>query len=114
MAEATRESLRIVKSEDWRREHLRELIAKFRAGVTEMGLELMPSDTAIQPIVLGSAEAALAATSRLREQGILVPAIRPPTVPAGTARLRITFSAAHTDAQLQRLLSALAELPGAK
>ena len=114
VAEATRESLRIVKSEDWRREHLRELIAKFRAGVTEMGLELMPSDTAIQPIVLGSAEAALAATSRLREQGILVPAIRPPTVPAGTARLRITFSAAHTDAQLQRLLSALAELPGAK
>ncbi|KPK12220.1 MAG: 8-amino-7-oxononanoate synthase [Acidithiobacillales bacterium SG8_45] len=110
VAEATRESLRIVKSEDWRRERLSKLISAFRAGVSEMGLDLMPSDTAIQPIVLGSAEAALAATSKLREQGILVPAIRPPTVPAGSARLRITFSAAHTDEHLETLLSALAEL----
>jgi 8-amino-7-oxononanoate synthase len=114
VAEATRESLRIVKSEDWRREHLTELIAAFRTGVTEMGLELMPSDTAIQPIVLGSAEAALAATSKLREQGILVPAIRPPTVPVGSARLRITFSATHTQAHLQKLLDALATLSDEK
>ena len=114
VAEATRESLRIVKSEDWRRERLAELISRFREGVEQIGLDLMPSETAIQPIVLGSEEAALAATSRLRDLGILVPAIRPPTVPRGTARLRITFSALHEMRHLDRLLDALASLKATK
>jgi 8-amino-7-oxononanoate synthase len=112
VAKATRESLRIVQSEDWRRERLTELVRQFREGAGQMGLELMPSDTAIQPVLLGSAEAALSATSKLRERGILVPAIRPPTVPAGTARLRITFSADHTEAHVERLLEALGDLSG--
>ena len=110
VAEATRESLRIVKSEDWRRERLAELITRFRQGSEQLGLDLMPSETAIQPIVLGSEAAALAATSRLRDLGILVPAIRPPTVPAGTARLRITLSALHEPSHVDRLLDALASI----
>ena len=111
VAEATRESLRIVQREDWRRKQLTDLITQFRTGAEQIGLELLPSYTAIQPVVLGSAEAALAATSWLRERGILVPAIRPPTVPTGTSRLRITFSALHTQAHVQRLLEALRNLP---
>jgi 8-amino-7-oxononanoate synthase len=67
----------------------------------------MPSATAIQPLVVGSAEAALALMAQLREQGLWVPAIRPPTVPEGTARLRIALSAAHEAADVQRLLQAL-------
>jgi 8-amino-7-oxononanoate synthase len=113
VAEATRESLRIVKSENWRRERLAELIKRFRQGAEQLGLDLMTSETAIQPIVLGSEQAALAATSSLRDLGILVPAIRPPTVPAGTARLRITLSALHELPHVDRLLEALASIKAA-
>jgi 8-amino-7-oxononanoate synthase len=108
VAEATRAALRLVRDEPWRREHLRALIARFRSGATTLGLKLMASDTAIQPIVLGDAEAALTASRALRTRGIWVPAIRPPTVPAGSARLRITLSAAHSFEQVDRLLAALA------
>ena len=111
VAEAVRASLRIVRTEGWRRERLQALVAQFRAGAESLGLVLAPSPTPIQPVVLGAAETALAASRHLRARGILVPAIRPPTVPEGSARLRITFSAAHEPAQVERLLQALAELP---
>ncbi len=110
VAEATRASLRIARQESWRRERLRELIDRFREGAEALGLPLMDSPTPIQPILAGSAERALAWSRQLEERGILVSAIRPPTVPEGSARLRITFSAKHTDRHLQRLLSALATL----
>jgi len=108
VAEATRASLRLVRAEGWRREHLRALVAKFRGGAQSLGFALAASTTPIQPLILGDAEKALEASRRLREHGILIPAIRPPTVPEGSARLRITFSAAHTATQVDRLLEALA------
>jgi 8-amino-7-oxononanoate synthase len=108
VAEATRASLRMVRAEGWRREHLRELVAKFRGGAQSLGFVLADSTTPIQPLILGDAQKALDVSRRLREHGILVPAIRPPTVPEGSARLRITFSAAHTATQVDRLLEALA------
>ncbi|MCP5406385.1 MAG: 8-amino-7-oxononanoate synthase [Chromatiaceae bacterium] len=110
VAEATRASLRLVKSESWRRERLGQLIDRFRTAVTQMGLPLMDSPTPIQPILAGTSEQALAWSGRLEQQGILVSAIRPPTVPEGGARLRITLSAAHSDGHLDRLLEALAGL----
>lgn len=111
LAEATRASLRIVQAEDWRREALNARIAQFRAGAAQLGLKLLDSPTPIQALILGEAQAAVAASEALRARGILVPAIRPPTVPAGSARLRITFSAQHTTPQVERLLEALAALP---
>jgi 8-amino-7-oxononanoate synthase len=111
LAEAVRASLRLVRDEPWRRQRLRQLVTRFRAGVAELGLPLMASPTPIQPLLAGSAERALAWSRQLEAQGILVTAIRPPTVPEGGARLRITLSAAHGNDQLDRLLAALAELP---
>ena len=111
LAEATRVALRIVADEQWRRDRLVALVARFRREAAGLGLQLMDSDTPIQPIVVGSAEQAVAWSQALEATGILVTAIRPPTVPTGTARLRVTFSASHTDAQLDRLLDALAGLP---
>lgn len=107
VAEATRASLRLVQEEGWRREKLRALIARFRAGARQLGLPLMDSSTPIQPIVVGDPQRALAMSAALERQGILVSAIRPPTVPEGTARLRVTLSAAHSEAQVDRLLAAL-------
>ncbi len=110
VAAATRVSLRIARQESWRRERLRHLVARFREGAAALGLPLMDSPTPIQPILAGSAEQALAWSRQLEAQGILVSAIRPPTVPADSARLRVTFSANHTDRHLERLLAALATL----
>lgn len=106
---ATLRSLALLRAEDWRREHLNKLIARFRQGATEIGLTLMDSPTPIQPILIGDSERALRLSAMLKDRGILVGAIRPPTVPAGSARLRVTFTAAHSEAQLERLLEALAE-----
>jgi 8-amino-7-oxononanoate synthase len=110
LAAAAYAAVRIAREEDWRREKLRALIARFRAGVTQLGLPLMDSSTAIQPIVLGDTEAATAASRTLETDGFLVTAIRPPTVPAGKARLRITLSAAHEESEVDRLLDALATI----
>lgn len=116
LACATLKSLELLRSEHWRREHLATLIRRFREGATSIGLELMDSDTPIQPILIGDSGRAVALSQALREHGILVTAIRPPTVPAGSARLRVTLSAAHDLAQVDRLLEALAQcwaqLPG--
>jgi len=107
LAEAGRAALKLVHEEPGRREYLKTLIARFRGGATQLGLKLLPSETPIQPLLVGEAEETLALSQRLRERGILVVAIRPPTVPAGTARLRITLTAAHSEVQVDRLLDAL-------
>ncbi|WP_207888150.1 8-amino-7-oxononanoate synthase [Pseudomonas sp. 30_B] len=106
---ATLKSLELLRAENWRRDHLNALIARFRAGAQAIGLSLMDSPTPIQPILIGGSRQAMALSAELRERGILVGAIRPPTVPAGTARLRVTLSALHSEAQVDRLLVALAE-----
>ena len=106
---ATLKSLELLRREGWRRDHLNGLIARFRQGAAEIGLTLMDSPTPIQPILIGSSERALKLSAALRERGILLGAIRPPTVPAGSARLRVTFSASHSEAQVEQLLDILAE-----
>ena len=111
VAEATRASLGLVRREPWRREQLRTLIARLRSGAAELGLPLAPSETPIQPLILGDNRRALAWSQALEAAGILVPAIRPPTVPEGSARLRVTLSAAHTEADVDTLLQALSMLP---
>ena len=110
VAAATRASLRLIQEEPWRRSRVLEHVARFRREASRHGLPLAASNTPIQPLLLGSEAAALAASDALLAAGIWVPAIRPPTVPAGTSRLRITFSAAHTDADVDQLLEALATL----
>jgi 8-amino-7-oxononanoate synthase len=109
LACATLKSLELLRSEHWRREHLNALIKRFRQGAQAIGLELMDSATPIQPILIGDSGRAMQLSQMLRERGLLVTAIRPPTVPAGSARLRVTLSAAHSLAQLELLLEALAE-----
>jgi 8-amino-7-oxononanoate synthase len=110
LACAARVALGIAREEAWRREHLSRLVARLREGAAAAGLALAPSRTPIQPLVLGDAATALAWSARLEAQRILVPAIRPPTVPQGSARLRITLSAAHSASQVDRLVEALAGL----
>ncbi|WP_109513517.1 8-amino-7-oxononanoate synthase [Pseudomonas ovata] len=109
LACATLKSLELLRSESWRREHLAALISQFRHGAGQIGLQLMDSFTPIQPILIGDAGRAVRLSQLLRERGLLVSAIRPPTVPAGSARLRVTLSAAHTREQVQLLLEALAQ-----
>jgi len=112
VAEATRAAVRLLGDSDELVQKLGSNVAYFRNAAAELGLQLMESTTAIQPIVLGTSEHALAASQMLEADGILVPAIRPPTVPEGTARLRITLSAAHSEQHIDRLLQALSRLPG--
>ena len=107
IAEATLASLQRVIKDDWRREQLQSLVKQFKEGAQQLGLELMPSDTAIQPLLVGSSEKALEISEYLRTKGLLISAIRPPTVPQGTARLRITLSAAHKTGHVEQLLDAL-------
>lgn len=107
VVQAVRASLRVIAAEGWRREHLARLIARLRAGTAALRWQHPASPTAIQPLIIGGNEEALEVMATLRSQGLWVPAIRPPTVPAGTARLRISLSAAHTEAEVDRLLAAL-------
>lgn len=111
LAAATLQSLAIMRSESWRRDKLQQLIAQFRRGAQAQGFTLMDSATPIQPLLIGDDAAALRLSNRLRQQGVLVSAIRPPTVPEGTARLRVTLSAAHEPDDVGRLLAALGEAP---
>ena len=110
LAEATRASLKLVQAESWRREKLAEHIVTFRQAMAELGVELMDSSTAIQPILIGDSQKAADISQQLFERGIHVSAIRPPTVPEGTARLRITLTAEHDQDHLQRLINALSEV----
>lgn len=107
VAEASRASLRLVQGDSWRRQQLAELIVYFRQSADQIGMQLMPSFTPIQPLVVKHAQTAVALSEQLKRQGIMVPAIRPPTVPAGTARLRITLCSNHTREQIDRLLECL-------
>ncbi|AGA32107.1 8-amino-7-oxononanoate synthase [Thioalkalivibrio nitratireducens DSM 14787] len=107
LAAAALAAVGIATRETWRREHLAALIARLGAGLERIGLSRPPGASPIQPIVLGDTGRAIAAAARLLEHGLLVPAIRPPTVPEGTARLRITLSARHTEAQVDRLVETL-------
>jgi len=107
VAAATRAALALIRQESGRRERLAALIARFRAAAAAAAVPLAPSATPIQPIVLGSAAAALAAQRQLAAAGFWVVAIRPPTVPPGSARLRVTLSAAHTEAQVDALAEQL-------
>ena len=100
-------SLEIVKTEEWRRERLRQLVQQFREGAQQAGIRLTESTTPIQPIIIGDERQATNISSALAHSGVLVSAIRPPTVPKGTARLRITFTADHTDQDVEKLLATL-------
>jgi len=111
VAAATRAALRVLQDEPWRRERVLGHVARFRREAVTLGLPLLASGTPIQPVILGSEVAAIAASDSLRRQGLWVPAIRPPTVPAGSSRLRVTFSAAHSENDIDRLLEGLAALP---
>ena len=108
VAAASLVSLQLLQEEGWRREHLAGLVGRFREGAAQLGLPLMDSASAIQPLQLGDAARAVSFSERLRRHGLLIGAIRPPTVPAGTSRLRITLSAAHTQEQVDQLLEQLA------
>jgi 8-amino-7-oxononanoate synthase len=112
LAAATRAALRLVRFDrEGRRDRLATNIARFRAGAAQLGLPLMPSTTAIQPLPMGTPAAATGAAKALEAAGFLVVAIRPPTVPQGGARLRVTLSALHTPDRIDALLEALARLP---
>jgi len=110
LASALLESLRLIANGDELRDHLQRLIAQLRSGLRSLPWSVMPSATAIQPLLVGGNQAALNLSDGLRERGIWVAAIRPPTVPQGTARLRITLSAAHRAADVTRLIESLHEL----
>lgn len=114
LARALQASLRVIAAEGWRREQLAARIAQLRTGLAPLlqgtHWRLGDSRTAVQALVIGANDEALAVMDGLRARGLWVPAIRPPTVPEGTARLRIALSAAHTEADVQRLLQALAAL----
>ena len=110
IAEATRTSLKIVREEEWRREKLTQLIQYFRQSCEQTDIPLLPSSTAIQPVLSGSVQQTLNASEQLLKHGILVTPIRPPTVPKGCSRLRITLSAAHEKTHIDRLVEALGSI----
>lgn len=110
LAAATIRAIDIVEKESWRRDKLNESIEYFRQQAQRLDIELMPSRTAIQPLVIGDNHKALQLSQALFDEGIQVTAIRPPTVPVGSARLRITLSSAHETAHIDRLVTALQAL----
>ncbi len=110
LAEALRAALAVIRDDAARRAHLAALIARFRQRMRGLPWTLLESTTAIQPLVVGANDAAVALADALWQRGFWVPAIRPPTVPAGTARLRITLTAAHSVADVDALVDALAAL----
>ena len=107
VAEATRASLKIVISDNWRRDKLNNLSVRFRSGAEQLGLQLLPSLSPIQPIIIGDSQQAVDISNDLLSAGFLISAIRPPTVSQGSARLRVTLSAMHEEQQVDQLLEAL-------
>jgi len=112
---ATSAALTLAQAEEWRRERLHALVMRFNRGADQLGLAVRNPAAAdpvtpIVPLIVGEPEDALAASAALQQRGLLVSAIRPPTVPRGSARLRLTFSAGHTEEQVDKLLDALAEV----
>ncbi|MGH8551365.1 MAG: 8-amino-7-oxononanoate synthase [Methylococcales bacterium] len=109
LAEATRVSLKLARQESWRREKLSALVERFRSQARERNLPILESPTPIQPLVLGESRRAVLVADRLRRKGILVMPIRPPSVPEGSARLRITFSALHEETHVDWLVEELSD-----
>lgn len=107
LAIALLKSLELIEGEEWRRERLKRLVAIVATGLRAGRWRLLASQTAIQALVIGENAAALAVSEKLAQRGLLVPAIRPPTVPRGTARLRISLSAAHGEDEAAKLVDAL-------
>jgi 8-amino-7-oxononanoate synthase len=107
-------SLQLIEQQNWRRAQLQKLIQRLQHGLQTLRWQLMPSITPIQPLLIGESREAVRLSVALRKWGIWVPAIRPPTVPHGTARLRITLSAAHSEADIDRLIVVLRDLDNAK
>jgi 8-amino-7-oxononanoate synthase len=114
VAAATRVALRLAAAQEWRRERLRALIARFRVAAARAGLAPGPVATPIQPVIVGSDAEAVRLSAALRAAGFWVAAIRPPTVPQGSARLRITLSALHRESDVDALVAALAEAGAAR
>jgi len=110
VAAASLASLALVKSENWRREKLQTLIEQFRKGVTELGLATMNSLTPIQPIMIGDDKKAVVIGQELESRGFLLGVVRTPTVPMGSARLRVTLSTNHTEQNIQQLLEVLEDV----
>ena len=110
IAAATLASLKIVREESWRRDKLVQIVGRFRRGAQQIGLQLAESNTPIQPVLINNDEKVMQVGQQLRAAGFLVGAIRPPTVPVGTGRLRITFSADHSEEQVDQLVAALDSL----
>jgi 8-amino-7-oxononanoate synthase len=110
VAASARKALEIARREIWRREKVLALTARFRKTAREQGVPLVDSHTPIQPVVLGSSQDALQAQRQLLEEGFRVAAIRAPTVPKGSERLRVTFSAAHTETQVDELVERLSRI----
>lgn len=108
-AQILSESLSLIASEGWRRERLRSHVELLKTSLNDFGIRLGASRTAIQPLVLGDNQRALDMSARLRQAGLWVPAIRPPTVPEGSARLRVSLSAAHTPEDVSRLIEVIVE-----
>jgi 8-amino-7-oxononanoate synthase len=108
-AEVARAALDLVDTDPSIVLALRERISDLVSALARAGIDASPSESAIHPIVMGEAKSALAASARLRERGFLVPAIRPPTVPEGTSRLRVSLSAAHRRDEIDALAAALAD-----
>ncbi|MFZ1246400.1 MAG: aminotransferase class I/II-fold pyridoxal phosphate-dependent enzyme, partial [Azonexus sp.] len=107
---ALSKSLQLIKNGDALRANLMARIGQLRDGLAGLPLKLLASATTIQPLIVGENEATVTLSKALWERGLWVPAIRPPTVPKGTARLRISVSAAHTEADIAQLITALKEL----
>jgi len=110
VAGAALASVKLLSEETWRQAYLKKLIQLFRGYAQATGLPLMESHTAIQPLLIGDADKAMQVSEALQQMGILVTAIRPPTVPANSARLRITLTASHSQSQIEQLLEALGKL----
>ena len=107
-AAATRVAIKHARRDQWRRDKLQGLVDRFRSAAQRKGLELMASESPIQPVMCGEDTNALALSSALESAGFLVPAIRPPTVPEGKARLRVTLSALHSPQEVDALVEVLA------
>jgi 8-amino-7-oxononanoate synthase len=109
-AEATRTSLKLIQTETWRRDKLHHLIQHFRKSAKALDLTLLDSHTPIQPILIGDTQKTVIISRQLYDKGFLISAIRPPTVPSGSARLRITLSVGHDDSQIDVLLDVLSSI----
>ena len=110
LSHALLRSLELIESEEWRRTKLAQLIACLKGELQSLRWKLLPSSTPIQPLIIGQTDAAVKVSEALRERNILVPAIRPPTVPQGSARLRLSLSASHSAEDVAQLAAVLKEL----